>query len=294
MHDQTAPPPLVSIVVPAYKPHFIRACLKSAQAQTYRDIEIVVSDDCPDDKIAEACGEFKNLKYSRNPRPGHYSNFDRCIALAEGSLIKFLFDDDLLEPNCVSEMVAAFLSNNTPVALVACRYHQIDEAGRFLARRGFEVEHTVNVLSDAIAVKSILFHTTNFIGSLSSTLFPRALTEELGPEYFTRRMRGGARGLSDVAFYFDIRNSGDVIYLDRTLVQFRLSRFNLSNADSNVAAQLTLTAWEELLMEAGESSLLSATGVSHAVQTLVQRYKRLEGRFPELVARRERLTRRSM
>src|SRR5204863_3383360 len=48
---QVAGDPLVSILIPAYSARFFAACLDSALAQTYANVEIVVCDDSPDSAI---------------------------------------------------------------------------------------------------------------------------------------------------------------------------------------------------------------------------------------------------
>ena len=48
----------VSICIPAYKATHFKECLTSAIAQTYQTIEIIVSDDCPNDDIRCICEQF--------------------------------------------------------------------------------------------------------------------------------------------------------------------------------------------------------------------------------------------
>ncbi len=62
--------PLVSILIPAYSPRFFGACLDSALAQTYGNIEIVVCDDSEDSEIEEivrARGDRRPIRYATNP-----------------------------------------------------------------------------------------------------------------------------------------------------------------------------------------------------------------------------------
>ena len=62
--------PLVSILIPAYSPRFFAACLDSALAQTYANLEIVVCDDSGGAEIealTRARGEHRDVRYLRNP-----------------------------------------------------------------------------------------------------------------------------------------------------------------------------------------------------------------------------------
>ena len=279
--------PLVSIVIPSYKPQFFHACLQSVVSQDYSELEVIVSDDCPTDEIAEICREYPFLRYSRNPSPGHYSNFDRCISLASGRYVKFLFDDDLMQRSCVRLMVEEFQNFNTGgPCMVASAYEQIDERGHVLNRQGFHLRSLREIMPDGSGIKALMVHATNYIGSLSSAMLSSDFIHSLGAGYFSRRMTTAARGLSDVALYFDLWRYGPIIYINEALVQFRMSRFNLTHISVNSNAILTLTAWECLIGEAFKCGLISRGELAHGLGQVADRYERWEGTFPELRTRR--------
>jgi glycosyltransferase involved in cell wall biosynthesis len=104
--------PLVSIVIPAYTPRFFAACLDSALAQTYANTEIIVCDDSDGSEIeatARARAKRRDVRYLRNAvRLGPRGNFIKCFESARGEFVKFLCDDDLLAPTCVSSLLDAF------------------------------------------------------------------------------------------------------------------------------------------------------------------------------------------
>jgi O-antigen biosynthesis protein len=96
---------LVSVVMPAYKPRFIAQALDSVAAQTYRPLELVVCDDSTDSRIEQQLAAFAArvdfpVHYSRNPeRLWETRSTARGIAQARGEFIKFLHDDDVLDPD---------------------------------------------------------------------------------------------------------------------------------------------------------------------------------------------------
>ena len=119
--------PLVSICIPTYNgAEYIAEAIQSAIAQTYPYIEIIIADDGSKDETVEisksfqskfqskfqsqlqsqlqnqAAGEFRVIPH---PNYGLARNWNFCISEAKGKYVKFLFQDDLLEPNCVAEMV---------------------------------------------------------------------------------------------------------------------------------------------------------------------------------------------
>jgi glycosyltransferase involved in cell wall biosynthesis len=112
MNDYNENLPLVSICIPSYNgEEFLSDALQSALSQSYPNIEILVSDDGSSDQtlsIANAVRERSRFEFSilQHDRFGLVENWNFCIKNAKGKYIKFLFQDDVLQPNCISEMVA--------------------------------------------------------------------------------------------------------------------------------------------------------------------------------------------
>jgi glycosyltransferase involved in cell wall biosynthesis len=94
--------PLVSVMVPVYNRRELLAdCLKSAIAQTCRDLEVVVVDNASTDGTWDVCREFARadprVRIFRNPENiGPVRNWQRCFREAEGRYGKLLFSDDVL------------------------------------------------------------------------------------------------------------------------------------------------------------------------------------------------------
>lgn len=104
--------PLVSVCIPMYNgARYLQAALDSASAQTLTDLEIL----CVDDGSTDGTLEIVRAHQARDPRvvlvrneenQGLVGNWNRCLELAKGTWIKFLFQDDLLEPTCLERMLA--------------------------------------------------------------------------------------------------------------------------------------------------------------------------------------------
>jgi glycosyltransferase involved in cell wall biosynthesis len=102
--------PLVSVCVPVYNAErWLAGALESAVAQTYEELEIVVSDNASTDASAEIASGFGDprIRVERSRETiGAVANHNRSIRLSRGAYVKFLHADDLLLPRCVEEMVA--------------------------------------------------------------------------------------------------------------------------------------------------------------------------------------------
>ncbi|HLO48602.1 MAG TPA: glycosyltransferase [Kamptonema sp.] len=115
--------PLVSICIPTYNGEdFIAEALESAFAQTYTKIEVIVSDDGSSDKTVAIAQSFQtktsvDFRIVLHRNYGLAQNWNFCISQAKGEYIKFLFQDDLLEPDCIEKMVA-LAKQDTEIGLI--------------------------------------------------------------------------------------------------------------------------------------------------------------------------------
>jgi glycosyltransferase involved in cell wall biosynthesis len=102
--------PLVTIAIPTYNRAngYLRQTLESALAQTYRNLEIVVSDNCsPDDteRVVEGYGDPR-VRYFRQQVPlSPNDNFNFCLNQARGAYFLLLHDDDVIDDDFVEACI---------------------------------------------------------------------------------------------------------------------------------------------------------------------------------------------
>ncbi len=117
--------PLVSFVVPCYKlAHLLPECVNSILAQTYRDFEILIMDNCSPDNTPEVAGSFNDprVKHIRNEANlGHICNFNKGITLSRGKYVWLISADDLLRSRHVLERFVDLMERNPCVGYVFCR-----------------------------------------------------------------------------------------------------------------------------------------------------------------------------
>lgn len=126
--------PLVSIVVPCYNADkFISQTIESVIAQTYRNWELLVIDDCSTDKTSDIvlsyCQKDHRIKLYHTDTQSGGPSFprNRGIQLSKGNLIAFLDADDIWLPNKLSEQVSFLLINDYD--FVFSNYEKISENG---------------------------------------------------------------------------------------------------------------------------------------------------------------------
>lgn len=107
--------PLVSVPVVTYNSaKYVLETLESIKAQTYQNIELIISDDCSTDNTVELCQKWVEENKERFVRAqiitsdlntGVSANGNRGRDACQGEWIKGIAGDDLLTPNCIVDCV---------------------------------------------------------------------------------------------------------------------------------------------------------------------------------------------
>jgi len=101
--------PLVSIVVPTYnRIAWLRKALESALAQTYRNIEVIVSDNAASDEVAALVASYGDPRVRYRHNNGNIGALQNVLAAyreSRGDYVGTLHDDDIWEPTLVAELV---------------------------------------------------------------------------------------------------------------------------------------------------------------------------------------------
>jgi len=253
---QLSPLPLVSICIPTYNgAEFVGEALESALAQTYRPLEIIVSDDGSTDNTLEIvngvlsfkAGDLRGLKPNYEPGSGLQPNYELvrilshenyglvgnwnyCLEQAQGEYVKFLFQDDILAPDCVAEMVKVaqedeavglvfapreiFLAekdkNNPNLVRATQRNRDLHQGWTQLQR----VQWGYQLLNDA----NFMRHPINKIGEPSNVLLKRDVVQEMGG------FDASLCQLVDVDMWWRMMGRGKIGFVDKRLSFFRVHR----------------------------------------------------------------------
>lgn len=107
--------PLVSVPVITYNSaKFVLETLESIKAQTYQNIELIISDDCSTDNTVELCQKWVEENKDRFVRTqiitvdkntGVSANFNRAEAACQGEWVKPIAGDDVLMPDCIESYI---------------------------------------------------------------------------------------------------------------------------------------------------------------------------------------------
>jgi len=115
---------IASILIPVWnRESEIQSAIDSALAQTVRDIEVVIVDNCSSDRSFEVATESARLDkrvraYRNSENIGPVRNWQRCAELAATPFSKILFSDDLLAPTFLEKTLPELFASDC--GLVYC------------------------------------------------------------------------------------------------------------------------------------------------------------------------------
>jgi glycosyltransferase involved in cell wall biosynthesis len=236
--------PLVTVCVPTFNGEaYLAETLASIEAQDYPSVEIIISDDGSLDRTLALAEDF--AAHSRFPcqvlrhRPDTLAgNWNFAASAARGEYLKYLFQDDVLYPRHLTQLVAS-AETSPAVSLVFARRDILfmaeaarsDVALRMKAdcadvHRGFTRLRAFQRGQDLLEDPRLLAAGWNKIGEPSSVLIRRSAFLAIGgfdPAF---------RQLVDLDLYFRLMSEGMVAFVDESLSAFRVHDRQLSVVQS--------------------------------------------------------------
>lgn len=127
-------PPRVSVGLPVHNgAAYLGAAIESVLAQTFEDLELVITDNASTDGTSKIAGRYRRadarVVVHRNERNlGAARNFNLAFQLSRAPLFRWMAADDLLEPSCIERCVE-ILEADPAVVLSHTDVRIIDERG---------------------------------------------------------------------------------------------------------------------------------------------------------------------
>lgn len=209
---------LVSIIVPVYNvENFIGQTMDCVVAQTYRNWELLLVEDCSTDSTAalirqymERTGDPRIRLISQPSNMGAARARNRGLREAGGRYISYLDADDLWEPQKLEKELAFMKEKDAAFAFTG--YEFADETGKGMGK----VVH----VPETLTYKQALSNTTIFTTTVMFDL------EKLKKEQLEMPVMKS----EDTALWFRVLRSGVTAYgLDENLVKYRRAGKTLSS-----------------------------------------------------------------
>ncbi len=118
---------LITIVVPVYNVEkYLDRCIRSIQAQTYKNLEIILIDDGSEDQCGEICDQYaesdERITVIHKENGGLSSARNAGIDIAAGCYIGFVDSDDYIHPDMYGILYDSMKRNDADIAVLRTLY----------------------------------------------------------------------------------------------------------------------------------------------------------------------------
>ena len=233
---------LVSVIISAYNSsQYIIETLESVSKQTWREIELIITDDCSTDHTVDLCKKWvaengdiyaASTLIRSNNNTGISANANRGLRAAKGEWIKFLGADDTLKPNCIEDNMS-FVNSRSGVKVI---FSQIDvykdtfESQNFLQTTPVDLNNSLGIISPGRSADSQykMLLLCDRIHFSPSVFLNRETLLSLGG--FDERFRL----LEDYPLWLNLTRSGHKLYfMDKITVNYRRHSKAINNTGNS-------------------------------------------------------------
>jgi glycosyltransferase involved in cell wall biosynthesis len=275
--------PLVSIAIPSYNyARFIERSIRSAMAQTYDNLEIIVSDNGSTDDSVEIISRLAAIDgrirfWVNDENVGPFGNLRILREASKGEYVVFLSADDILFPNHVSDAVN-YYRTHPECDLRHTAFAIIDDQGEIPMVFGHPGHHGIRYISAREELAFALTADGHYMWP--SIVFPRRVLDRLGP-LATHVVA------ADIDYLFHANRDGLRIAFDGTpSVAFRRHSGGVSSRENHIQTGKHLHDWLTLYDESVIPETMSRlVGRRHTIVTMIEsRVRPLQMYAPEQAA----------
>lgn len=221
---------LVSVTVITYNSSkYVLETLDSIKAQTYQNIELIISDDCSGDNTMQLCKNwceqnkerFARIQYVEvEQNTGVSANCNRADCACQGEWVKLIAGDDLLLPNCITDFME-YVIKNQDVVCVFGKIEIFDEKHKKVIKNDTWPNYSIFKLNTSHDQYEYLLNKGNGIPA-ASCFYNRKRMLDLGIRYDER-----IPFIEDRPRWLQLLRKEVILhFVDKTVVRYRTSHKN--------------------------------------------------------------------
>ena len=232
--------PKISVCIPLYNGQStIGEAIESILAQTYKNFEILVIDDCSPDKSVLEAKKFtdKRVRVIVNKKNiGCGANLSKCQEQARADIVFYVCGDDVLVDKNALEKIVKVFRNNKDVGMVTRPYYWFQESVYKPVRltRQFNKNQVVSIRSDYKKITDVI--------ALSDQISGIALKKNLIDRPFS-----GHSFIEMASIVLPILKKHKVIILKDNIIGVRIG--NNGASSPRVYVDSPMMVWHELIQE---------------------------------------------
>ena len=216
--------PLLSILTPAYNHEkYVSVFLDSILAQTYRNFELIIVDDCSTDKTASIIEQYNDerIRFFRNDfNHGMNGNLNVAFSKAKGEYISIIASDDFLEPQYLEKMIAYYMQQKE-FSVLYPKIQAVDDEGNLIKN-----QNEYKISANRFLMLKDFFYYGNGMGS-PGMMLSRKYAETVFP------LDEGIQQHQDFIIHIQLLLQADCGFLDIPLVNYRIPTDDNNHLSSN-------------------------------------------------------------
>lgn len=222
--------PLVSICMPIYNDEdYVGEALSSVLNQTYKNLEIVFSNNCSTDRSVEVINSFNDPRvkiYHNETNIGGANNFVKVFEYATGKYMSYLSSDDKIAPTAIEEAVKILEDPaNKDIVLVNTHIGIIDNLGKEVYVKKFPFGS--GRISSYWGIRSNFIYGSNCIGEPNGSVWRREAFMKIPRPLFSNSVYW----TGDLDLKMELMLLGNTYMIPKPLGKFRVSAESGSNAN---------------------------------------------------------------
>ena len=201
---------LVSIIITTYnRLALLQKALKSAQKQSYQNIEIIIVDSSDNTDTQNYISQYKNIMYAHSGI--NHPNVLRNLGMqcSNGEWIAFLDDDDTWNEDKINQQVQCFQNNNIGLCFTG---------KNIMNNKNQKIKYSYKNGRFKSIKKSIMWD--NFVGITSSIMIHKSVIKKVGD--FDESLLA----LQDYDFIIRVCQKFDVKGVNKALVNYKYNYHN--------------------------------------------------------------------
>lgn len=171
---------LITVIIPTHNRHslLVRA-VEHVKNQTYKNVQIIIADDCSTDTTAEIALSNPEIIYLKNSSNlGYAANMKNALKYAEGEYIYFATDDDTVGNSIFFEKAVEQFEKDSSIDTVFSRLAVLHEGSLIHSRRKFNPVYSPDEFFSMLS--EIRFSFLDYFG-LSTFVFKREIINRIKP-----------------------------------------------------------------------------------------------------------------
>lgn len=236
--------PLVSVIIPCYNAEkYVEQAVCSIMNQTYKNLEILIIDDCSTDHSFEILKKLANedsrIKIGKNENNSKIvKTLNKLINQATGEYIARMDADDISAPERIEKQVS-FLENNPEYGLCGTNAWRIDSENKIIARGILPIQNEeIQIVNDYFCVfyhPSIMIRSTLYKNNLYNEKYLYAEDLELWHRLLKQTK---AENLNERLLFYRLLNTSTSSASKTSNIQKQLAESICNNKDFHLLRKL--------------------------------------------------------